>query len=367
MFVTHSQASTTKAIIIVGLFLGFILSWGLIGGDEQGRVNVLHLVVIYVFLPIISLFISTSSLLFGKNWNFAKLVSYIPLWSKSQQQEFLRLTQQKNAKLIFFLQSQLAALSFSFASLIVLLLLLVTTDVNFIWRSTLLDAEQIFPLLSWLANPWEFWHSAQPSLDLLSETQDSRIIFQKGRKSNFGDWWQFILAAQLCYAFLLRFISIVVCSIFIRISAKQSSSIHLVSNNQSQKNHKQDFKLAEVINQINADYSLNNWCGIDENKLQRIEAKLKHSKIAELNAGPLATHSEQMVAERWQETQLIIVKGWEPPLAELSDFMQNGKGYLLPLDWREDSFRKLKNTHLNEWRRFIAQLPDWQLLQLEDL
>ena len=72
-----------------------------------------------------------------------------------------------------------------------------------------------------------------------------------------------------------------------------------------------------------------------------------------------------MVSERWQETQLLIVKGWEPPLAELSDFMQNGRGYLLPLDWKEDDILPLSKSHLDEWRRFIKALPNWQLLQLE--
>ncbi len=371
MSTLSNQSKLSVPILVIGFLLGLFLSWSLISGDQQGRVNILQLVAIYIFLPFFSLLFSSVSLLLGKNWNFARLVSVIPLWSQAQQDNFLRLVQHPHSKWYFFYQSQLAALSFSLASLLVLLILLISTDVNFIWRSTLLDAKQLFPFLQWLATPWQFWSSAQPNLDLLQVTQDSRLPGQNGHRGNFGDWWSFIFAAQLFYAFLLRFVSIVICKLYLKIVDKRPEAIHLTRSNQSNNDRQQEItlegtELAPLVSNISSGFTLNNWCGLNKNLLQKIQNKLQYSKTSELSAGPLASHSEQMVAERWQETQLLIVKGWEPPLAELADFMQNGKGYLLPLDWQGDEIQNLSEPHLNEWRRFINHLANWQLLQLEN-
>lgn len=360
------QSKLTSVIVTAGFILGLFLSWGLLSGDQQGRVNVLQLVAIYIFLPIISLLFSSISLLIGKSWNFAKLITLIPLWSGNQRSDLLRLLQKPHAKLIFFYQSQLAALSFSLASLIVLFLLLISSDVNFIWRSTLLSAEQIYWLLEWLATPWQFWPSAQPNLELLQTTQDTRLIMHKTVNNNFGAWWQFILAAQIFYAFLLRFVSILGCKFYSKVINKQPQEIKLVRSKPSKAGVIEVSELAPVVNQVDSGFALTNWGGLKQQLLQKIQKKLQATKRSELSAGPLASHAEQMVAERWQETQLLIVKGWEPPLAELADFMQNGKGYLLPLDWSDDGIQPLSKTHLDEWRRFILQLPSWQLLQLDN-
>lgn len=367
MSILSNQSKVSFPILIAGFLLGLFLSWSLLSGDQQGRVNLLYLVAIYVFLPIFSLLFSSVSLLIGKSWNFAKLISLIPLWSQQQQNELLHLIQHPQAKLHFFYQSQLAAISFSLASLLVLLLLLVSTDVNFIWRSTLLGPEQLYWLLDGLATPWSFWPSAQPNFELLQLTQDSRIQTQKTTNVHFGDWWQFIFAAQLIYAFLLRFITIIGCKIVFKMANKNTQSVQLVRSRHTKSETINALELAPIINQIKSDFALNNWCGLNQSLLDKIQGKLNHRKISELSAGPLASHSEQMVAERWQETQLLIVKGWEPPLAELSDFMQNGKGYLLPLDWKDENILCLSKRHLDEWRRFMKTLPNWQLLQLESL
>ncbi len=352
-------------ILSISFLLGLFLSWGLFSGDEQGRVNILQLIAIYVFLPIFSLLFSTVSILAGKNWNFAKLISLVPLWSNRQKSEFFRLAQKNHSKLYFFYQSQLAALSFSIASLLVLLIMLLSTDVNFVWRSTLLDAEKLLPLLKYLSMPWWFWQDAQPSLELLSVTQDSRLISQNNTGTSFGEWWQFIIAAQLLYAFLLRFVSLVVCSLLLRWTTNPKKTIQIISRSNREASSVLDTDLAMPVSNIDSDYALNNWGGLEQNLLDAVEKKLRFTQQSELKAGPLATYTEQMVSERWQEPQLLIVKGWEPPLAELSDFMQNGKGYLLPLDWNKQGFKVLKDIHLNEWRRFVFHQPNWQLVQLE--
>ena len=374
MSVNSHSVTTSKTIIIVGFLLGLLLSWSLMSGDEQGRVNILHLVAVYVFLPVLSLIISLFSLSFGRGINLATLSSYIPFWRANLARSFLRQKQQPNSRLLFFYQSQLAAIAFSIASLSTFFILLLTTDVNFIWRTTLLNVELVHSLLDWLAIPWRFWTTAQPNLSLLELTQDSRLIQNYAETNNFGQWWQFILASQLFYALFLRSLVSISCKLLILRRESLSSIKTLATNKQGSNNlgaAANDIdELAEVTDQVNSNYALNNWCGLDEKLVAIIEQTIQRdcsnvSRQSELQAGPLVSHSQQMVSERWQNTQLLLVKGWEPPLAELADFMQNGRGYLLPLDWNEQGLKTLNIDHLNEWRRFISPLDKWQLLQLE--
>lgn len=357
------QLKTTKKIVLVAFILGLFLTWGILIGDEQGRINLLHLLVLYVFIPIFSLSVSVLSIIFGFGFNFATLVSLMPLWSSEQKREFLVLNQQKNSKWILLFQSQLAAISFSLASLSVFMILLISTDMNFIWRSTILNAEQIHPILKWLASPWSFWQSAQPDLDLLKFTQDSRISTFDINGSIYGKWWQFIFAVQVFYALILRLISILVCFFMIK-KMNVSTPFVITQKNNLAKNVQE---LAEINNKIESDFSLVNWCGFPSVKIEGVLRGFKGQKISELKAGPLASYAEQLTAERWQGQLLILVKGWEPPLAELADFMENTSGYILPLDWNEHTMIKLKEHHCNEWRRFVAGLNRWQLVQLTAL
>ncbi len=356
------QFKTTKTILLFACSLGLLLTLSLMSGDEQGRVNLLYLLLLYVFIPVFSFVVSILSVSFGHGFNFAYLVSLIPFWPSANKREFLILNQQTKSKWILLYQSQLAAVCFSLASLSVFIILLVTTDINFVWRSTILNAEQIYPLLKWLATPWSFWQSAQPDLSLLKLTQDSRMLSNSPSGTVFGNWWQFILATQIFYALLLRFISMLVCLLALK---KDVQPVQVVTKHSTTK-VQNTLTLVDVIQKIESDFSLVNWCAFPENKIKLLLQNFQGNQISELKAGPLASYSEQMVAERWQGELLILVKGWEPPLAELADFMENGTGYLIPLDWNEQTTTPLKEHHLNEWRRFMVNLKGWQLVQLSE-
>ena len=361
----NAVIATTKPILWIGFFIGLIISWGLLTGDHQGRVNILHLIAVYIFVPILSLVISSISLMFTKGINLANLVSSIPFWSSQLRGNFLKQHQKSASKLTFFYQSQLAAISFSFASLLIFFVLLLTTDVNFIWRSTLLQAEDLFPLLNFLATPWSFWESAQPQMELLLQTKDSRLNNANTSFGHLGDWWEFILAAQLFYALSLRVITISICKLFILAKANPESELQLMTERHSQFKPSDPELLARIVDDVSSEFALTNWAGINSSLKSKVLSQLSHQATTELKAGPRASYSEQLVSERWQQPQLVITKGWEPPLGELQDYLHNGVGYLLPLEWENEELKVLSAKHLNEWRRFAKSLPQWQVLQVE--
>jgi hypothetical protein len=365
LLVNRQYRTTTGPIIIVGLFVGALLSWGVLTGDSQGRVNLLYLIAIYVLLPILSMLVSLTSLALNKSANFAGLLASLPVWPTSKKVQLQKQKQHPDSRLVLFYQSQLAAISFSLASLLIFLLLLLTTDINFVWRSTILDAEQIFPLLSLIATPWFYIESAQPSLELLTATQDSRINNNQLMAASASAWWQFVLATQVVYALLLRSLMVVASASVLRFKELKRSKSVLVKRHRETENPLTYERELQRVSDIAEDYAVTNWAGLKDTLIEQVKLKLTGSSINDLPAGPAASYAEQLVSERWQEPQLLIVKGWEPPLAELSDYMQNGCGYLLPVDWNDDGFQKLSNTHLQEWQRFLNNLACWQLLQLE--
>ena len=76
-----SKSRITWVLAGIGFLLGSFVSWGILSGDEQGRVNILYLLFVYLLLPLASVLISTLSLLFGGGFNLAQCLSRVPLWS----------------------------------------------------------------------------------------------------------------------------------------------------------------------------------------------------------------------------------------------------------------------------------------------
>lgn len=358
------QANKTQySVLAIGAVLGGVLSWGLLSGDQQGRVNLLYLLLIFVALPIFSLAISLFSLIGGRGVNFIRSISKVPLWPQSKQRLFLKLHSLGRDKLWFLWQSQVAALAFSIASLLTFFLLLLITDINFVWRSTLLSAEHLQPTLKLIATPWWFWHDAQPSLELLQHTQNSRIAIQVGEKGIYAQWWPFILCTQLVYSLLPRGLMLLLAKRQYQRNMHNDIETHL--QRQIKHSAKQTVEpVAQIkrIRQIPRTLSIINWCGVDVSLLQRVD-EITANQQQMFIAGAKANAEQQRLAQQQSGDLLVLVKAWEPPLGELMDFLHNldcKNGYVMPLDWQQDTLVPCQLKHLQEWQRFADQ-AGWQL------
>lgn len=350
-------------IIGTGLLLGLLLSWGVLSGDAQGRVNIGYLLFVYLLVPLTSLIVSVISLALGRGVNLARLAAHVPLWSPRGRTHLHQFAQRGIDKPWFFLQSQAAAVAFSLASLAVFFLQLLFTDVNFVWRSTLLSADALLPLLQAIAVPWWFWPEAQPSLSLLQATQDSRLQGVTGDVSAFARWWPFILATQLCYGLLLRGLLFLAALAWLLRQARRDAMQRSVPPADAGTGWKSGpDALAPVTEEIATDVALVNWAGVDEALLQQLPG-LPGVADASLQAGPLADELAQQEAERWPGQQLLVLKAWEPPMGELSDYLQHTRGYLLPIDWRDGRLCAPRRQHLDEWRYFVRDRKGWQIYQ----
>ena len=348
----------SRPIIIGGFVTGLILSFAVLNGDNAGRVNLLYLLLIFLFIPLVGAIISVVSLFNSKGVNIARAVISLPIWTGPQRDFLHKIRQQHLDKQWLFLQSQAAAIAYSGASLLTFLILLLATDINFVWRSTLLNAEQLYPFLQFVSLPWFFWESAQPSLELLSATQDSRLTVQYGDTASFGQWWTFILATQIFYSFLLRGILLLIARSWIKRSSKNDIEEQLsIKRQNTPATAEPNYSLAPITNSLPIDFVLANWAGFAAK--QRLQLDLTPSY--ELASGPQIASDENSEQKAHNVPQLILVKAWEPPMGELEDYMQQGQGLIFPINTRAEELIAPEPKHLIEWQRFTAQLPQWRI------
>jgi len=360
---TRNPLKIIWPVVLVGGALGFGLSWGVLSGDQQGRVNLFYLLLVYLLIPLLSALISLCSLLFGKGLNLARLVLALPVWSYSSQVRQRNIHQLNLDKHWLLMQSQIAAVAFSIASLLVFFILLLATDLNFVWRSTLLQASDLLPWLELIAKPWAFWPAAQPQLEVLQLTQDSRLLPLTGKGNAYANWWPFVLATQLTYSLLPRILLWVSASWLIRRRFKADTET-LRSHRPQQPDRLDDSfsNSTQLVDRLPDNIVINNWAGAPLDLLKSVP-QVCIDPDTMLAAGPSASESQLRVAERWQGEQLVVVKSWEPPLGELQDFLECGHGYLLPLDWHGAELVTPKPQHLQEWLRFTNKFDQWQLFQ----
>jgi hypothetical protein len=341
-------------VVLIGGLIGLLLSWTVLSGDQLGRVNIFYLLLVYLFIPVLSIVFSVISLVFGKGYNLARITIAIPFWPLATQ-SLLRKSRQLNVdKYWFLMQSQAAAIAFSIASLACFFTLLIATDLNFVWRSTVLEPIDVLPLLELVAWPWQFWSSAQPSLWLLEMTQDSRLIASNLDNQSYGAWWKFILATQICYSLLLRIILLFITKFWLE--RKVNSDLELIlqskiSNNKPLSNLEDD--VAVVTHHLPENITTLNW----DNIATSVWESLEGSKSPTDNSITVNRHQAIGI----EAEQLVIVKSWEPPLGELADYLNKGYGYVQPVDWDNSGQVKLQSKHLHEWQRFIKNLPKWKL------
>ncbi len=373
MNITNSHRTLSQisfSLGFVGFVVGFLVGYGILVGDAQGRVNLLFLLMLFAFLPVVSLILSLAFILMGARKGLASWILELPLLPQRLSAEIVKLEVSGNRKTWLFYQTQLLTLSFAAGGLLVYLLLLIGSDISFVWRSTLLEAPDLLPALNVLALPWSFWSDAQPSLDLLLQTQDFRSGAQATDAPLLGLWWKYILAAQCTYNLLPRTVMLFISRHRYLQALRVKQRATELGTEPAKPGHSLDPDpvLAPVVYSVTSPYILLDWANSPDFCHQHLAKVLgSPSHILPIEPLPLPAGIEESFQSA---TTLVLVKSWEPPLGELRDYLTSltdpSQKFILPLDWGETGVKPIKDIHLQEWRRFCSTLDGWQLLQLED-
>jgi len=363
----QSNSSLSWSATFLVFVIGFLSSVAINSGDDLGRVNLLYLVLLYVVIPVVSLMFLILFSLKKQQHSLTNLLTRLPLWPRSWQEPLLQLKRDGLFQAWLFGQSQKLMLAFGMGTITSFILILLVNDVSFVWRSTLLGAEQIFPLLNMIAAPWSFIESAQPIFQLLVSSQDSRLTSNSLVGVDYGSWWKFLVMAQLVYAIAPRIILLCWANFrfkqqFTQHNSAQSAEVTPLINAQPQPE-----PLANINNSIKlTQFSLVIWAELPNYLLQQITAITgQPSQIYVV--GPYGDLNQEQAAINDQQLKLVVVAAWEPPMGEVMDFLASGQGYLMPLDWNSDKFNPVSTNHLDEWRRCCFKLQHWQMLQLEQI
>jgi hypothetical protein len=352
---------------LLGLCCGFLAAYGVLAGDDEGRVNLLLLLLLFAFLPVVGLLLSIFLLLKGGGKGLAGWILEIPLWPRHLTLALSRLGPTHGLELWMFYQTQVFVVSFSVGCLLLYLLLLLGSDITFVWRSTLLEPGDLLPALQAIGIPWRFWPEAQASLALIEQTRDFRLEPQVMSQPVVGLWWKYILATQLVYNLLPRSLMLLVSRQKYRARLQQNSLRQAHdSQHQSSAAVRDENTLARLTRSVTLPFTLLDWADLPPVCYERIQQLL--GDAAEIHPlGPLRHRLETPLAGN--HSLIVLVKSWEPPLAELADRLKdiNSKAVkvILPMDWNDSGIRQPTPAHLDEWRRFAATLTDWQVLQLE--
>ncbi len=273
---------------VTGLLAGFLVAISVLSGDAQGRVNLLYLLLLFVFLPVSGLLLSIVFLLRRSGRGLAGWMLELPLWPAAMRHEILALTPGRERRSWLFYQTQLLTLAFSLGGLLAFLILLVGTDISFVWRSTLLDATDLLPLLQSLALPWRFWAEAQPDLSLLQQSQDYRLATPEFTAARLGQWWKYAIAAQITYTLLPRLaMALVARSFFQRNSAASVQAVnHRVVHVDALNSVPMQGKLAPVVSSVPDDYILIDWANVPLTIKAGLADRFGHSRGSLSAGGP---------------------------------------------------------------------------------
>ena len=366
---TSAYARISNLLTGTVFLFGAFSTFAIMSGDALGRVNLLYLLLLFVAWPVCAMLLLFISPLLKQRASLTLQLINLPLWPPGWQQRLLKRKHQDDWQVQVFYLAQKLALSFSLACSFALIFSLLFSDVNFVWRSTLLSAEHILPVLKGIALPWWFLDTAQPLQNLLEQTRDSRLIAPEST-ANYGAWWPFLIMSQLFYGVVPRLISLGWGSYRLQQLTKKAETYNesaLIDLKNPQPETPQLTTVTEPELPL-PEYNLLYW--------NALPAELKNSLYAVLGTpkntfqGGATGHPDTEQRALSATLPLVVVTAaWEPPMGELADLLQAGKGYLLPLDWNSEANNWLPvSTHyLDEWRRFCKPLPQWQLIHVEGL
>ena len=209
--------------------------------------------------------------------------------------------------------------------------------------------------------PWRWWPEAQPSLLLLEQTRDFRLSNSALAMPDASQWWRFILAVQVCYSLLPR--SLLWLSARQRVRSQYSASdLQQASIVAAAPAVQAAPELAEVVQVVSQPWTLLVWGANQKDCIKAIQSVCGQAEqVIELEATSKSLAIEHSV--------VVLVKSWEPPLAELADVLQllpqQGQRLILPVEWSKQALGEVRPVHFAEWRRFAATLPGWEVLQRE--
>ncbi|MBE7498798.1 MAG: DUF2868 domain-containing protein [Verrucomicrobiales bacterium] len=294
------------------------------------------------------------------------------------------------------------AVAFNVGALAGCLYLVTFSDLAFAWSTTLEPSvERVHRWTGWAATLWGWWlPEAVPSPELIRETLFYRrdavpLAIAAGR---WGGWWPFLVACMITYGALPRVVLLAVAGWRFRVAMRRAlleapgvalvldrlESVWVATQATGTETEPEPVReggpaeQGEDMRVAPRRLTLVNWGGLalEEARVrERIAADWRCEVLGTETAGGSASiEADAAVVTALAQTPedsgvALLVKGWEPPLLELLDFLRDlrraaGNRRILvvvPLGLAGEeggSWQPLPAAELERWRRRLRSLGD---------
>ncbi|WP_428244269.1 DUF2868 domain-containing protein [Gynuella sp.] len=352
-------------IILAGFVFGIMTMTGLLSYSGSAPINLIYLLLVYGPLQWLLMVLALLSVsLQGKGLAVTRWLS---------GQKFLQTFPAFFYRWLLFWLNQWLSLSFLLGSLAAFLLLLVSQDLAFGWSTTIAFApEHITDVLHILSTPWaSWWPQATISPELVSGTQFFRLQGVQGNydATLFGQWWTFILAFILTYNLLPRGLLLLLSQLMMitRVNALlyQDAEVFqliddlkpvVVETGSHRDAHYQtasEPKTRVSHGGYEPDAALLLW-GLSAEDLKHLHLYERCQKAIQLT-----DHLDVSTQTKFT----LMVPGWEPPIAELTDLLERFPAasvqlLLMPLG------QQLDEADIASWQMFSDSLQQIERLSV---
>ncbi|WP_297797380.1 DUF2868 domain-containing protein [uncultured Marinobacter sp.] len=327
--------------ILAGSALGALTMLGLLFYEGGQRINV---TVILAFVLLQCLLAGLTTLQAFAGWQ-----PWRPLLSRFSDQKSVRGLRQLQPQLMAR-AAHVGGLAFGVCGLLTLLVMVVVQDLAFGWSTTLnTESQRFLGLVQAIATPWQWlWPAAVPDANLVETTrffraQTGGIISDPAR---LGDWWPFVTMAWVFYVVLPRLILAILADGHLRLRASRLLDRHpgLIAlhyrmetptletgNAHNDAEHQPDTTTNSQLMPLPESDTVICWAGAGEPELPDA---LNGPDTLVLHAGGRAslqddTNTLEKAADHLatitRPAVIVVTRSWEPPTAELQDFLQHAR------------------------------------------
>ena len=381
----HPEGFIIFWLLVVGFAVGVLSMSGVMFASKQQPVNILLFLALFVGVQLLLVIISVVSAFFpfdqdrlASPLNFLNpaglllkrslkhLPSTMPWGSIPQLTRFAVMR-----------WSQVLGVAFNLALLGTLLVILAISDRSFGWSSTLnVSDSAMLGLLETISLPWSwFADSARVSAEMISNTrfQSLQNTFDSTQIEAMRRWWPFLFACIVCYGLLPRLLLMFIFRTLLKRGVRQTFlnypgtalvldrlSTPFVSTHERSDEHRKPNTVDVNIQSslpVGHGFTVVNWAGAMDNADHQLD-QLGIKANSVVNAGLDLQEDKQVISAHQQQSEslMIAVKSWEPPLAELKDFIveinNGGQAYLLLMPLKQ---RPISAHELSDWQLFVQQ------------
>lgn len=377
------EASVGLWLTLCGLVIGVLTMSGLLLVDNQRPVNVLLFLILFIGTQLLLLLLTLLvSLMLGGGHDLQLPLSYLNparLLFRRALNRLAGIVRWESfidvSRLALLRWGQLFGIAFNIGAALTFLVILTVTDRNFGWSSTFdMSGELLLALVNGLSSPWSWLiHSATVDLATVNLTrfQGLQTTFDASQVEAMRAWWPFLLCCIVVYGLLPR---LILFGVFHRLYHQYLTRAFLHFPGVNLVLSRMDTPLVDTqARQTSPRPSLSpgtmhstvpnktllavDWVDALGNNSDQLSA-LGLQITSMMEAGIDLQQDQRLLDQLNQQRApvVIAVKSWEPPLADLGDFINhldnNIECYLLLLPLHD---KPVTQAALQDWQYFVRQ------------